>query len=171
MDGELFVCAYDPRWPREFERLRERALSVLGDLVIAVEHVGSTAVPGLCAKPVIDLDVVVGAPGDVGEALERLATLGYERGGRDGVVTTVEGLAAPRWPRGERRHHLYVVVAESRVQRERVAFRDYLRSEPEQAQRYAELKLRAGHVAGDWAQYTEAKHRFVQRALRAILAD
>jgi GrpB-like predicted nucleotidyltransferase (UPF0157 family) len=166
----LVVCAYDPHWPREFDRLRKRALGVLGDLAITVEHVGSTAVPGLCAKPVIDLDVVVGAPGDVDEALDRLATLGYESGGRGGVVASVAGLAAARWPRGERRHHLYVVVAGSRVHRERLAFRDYLRTAPEQAQRYADLKMRAVRGTGDWEHYTKVKLEFVQRTLRAILA-
>ena len=144
----LVVCPYDPQWRREFERLRDRAWSVVGDLAIGVEHVGSTAVLGLAAKPVVDLDVIVRNRGDVDHALARLATLGYERDGRSGLVADIEGLAAPRWPLGERRHHLYVVVAGSRVQRDRLAFRDYLRSHPQQVQRYAELKQRAAHVRG-----------------------
>src|SRR3954468_22741355 len=72
------------------------APGVLGDLAITVEHAGSTAVPGLCAKPVIELDVVVGALGRLNEALDRLATLGYGSGGRGGVVASVAGLAAAR---------------------------------------------------------------------------
>lgn len=169
---QLVIRAYDPSWPFEFERLRDRALAVLGDITVAVEHVGSTAVPGLAAKPVIDLDVVVASGDHVETALGRLAALGYERAGRGGVVATVEGLAAPRWPHGERRHHLYVVVAGSRVHRERLAFRDYLRKHAEQAQHYAELKVRmARDGGGDWERYTQLKHEFVQRTLRAALAD
>jgi GrpB-like predicted nucleotidyltransferase (UPF0157 family) len=56
------LSAYDPHWPLEFDRLRQRALKVLGDVPLSVEHVGSTAVPGLAGKPVIDIDVVVSSP-------------------------------------------------------------------------------------------------------------
>jgi GrpB-like predicted nucleotidyltransferase (UPF0157 family) len=168
MEAEsLIVCPYDPRWRREFERLRDRAWSVVGDLAIGVEHVGSTAVPGLAAKPVVDLDVIVRNRGDVDQALAHLATLGYQRDGRSGLVAGIDGLAAPRWPPGERRHHLYVVVAGSRVQRDRLAFRDYLRSHPQQAQRYAELKQRAAHARGDWDRYAQLKHQFIDQVLRS----
>jgi GrpB-like predicted nucleotidyltransferase (UPF0157 family) len=168
---QLDIRAYDPRWPREFERLRERALTVLGDLAVAVEHVGSTAVPGLAGKPVIDLDIVVSSPEDVTVALDRLATVGYEREGRSGVVATVGGLTAAHWPSGERRHHLYIVIAGTRVHRERLAFRDYLRTHPEQTQRYADLKLHAARdAAGDWECYAQLKQEFVRRVLRAALA-
>jgi GrpB-like predicted nucleotidyltransferase (UPF0157 family) len=168
---QLVVRAYDPRWPREFDRLRQRALTVLGDLAVAVEHVGSTAIPGLAGKPVIDLDIVVSSPEDVSVALDRLATVGYEREGRGGVVATVGGLTATHWPREERRHHLYIVIAGSRVHRERLAFRDYLRAHPEQTRRYADRKLHAAQdAAGDWERYTELKQEFVERVLRIALA-
>ncbi len=167
----LVIRAYDPRWPREFERLRRRVVAVLGDLAVAVEHVGSTAVPGLAGKPVIDVDIVVSAPEEVTVALDRVAIVGYEREGRSGVVATVDGLTAAHWPAGERRHHLYVVIAGSRVHRERLAFRDYLRAHPEQAQRYADLKLDAARdAAGDWERYAQLKQEFVQRVLRTALA-
>jgi len=169
--GELVIHAYDPRWPREFERLRQRALTALGDLAVAVEHVGSTAIPGLASKPVIDLDIVVSSPEGVIVALDRLATVGYEREGRSGVVATVGGLTAAHWPPGERRHHLYIVIAGSPIHRERLAFRDYLRAHPEQTQRYADLKLHAARdAAGDWERYAQLKQEFVRRVLRVALA-
>jgi GrpB-like predicted nucleotidyltransferase (UPF0157 family) len=168
---QLVILAYDPRWPREFERLRQRALTVLGDLAVGVEHVGSTAVPGLAGKPVIDLDIVVSSPEDVAVAFDRLATVGYVREGRSGVVAAADGLTAAHWPRGERRHHLYIVIAGSRVHRERLAFRDYLRAHPEQTQCYADLKLHAARdAAGDWERYAQLKQDFVRRVLRAALA-
>jgi GrpB-like predicted nucleotidyltransferase (UPF0157 family) len=172
MDAQqLVICAYDPRWPTEFARLRQRAIAALGDLAVAVEHVGSTAVPGLAGKPVIDLDIVVSSREDVTVALDRLATVGYEREGRGGVVATVDGLTAAHWPPDERRHHLYIVVAGSQVHRERLAFRDYLREHPRQTQRYAELKVDATHnAAGDWERYAQLKQEFVQDVLRAALA-
>jgi GrpB-like predicted nucleotidyltransferase (UPF0157 family) len=67
---------YDPEWPGEFERLRDRAARAMGEVALSIEHVGSTAVPGLAAKPVIDLVVVV-RPGEICAAIERLAAIGY----------------------------------------------------------------------------------------------
>lgn len=80
----------DPGWPAAFAALRDRAVAVLRDWVLVVEPVGSTAVPGMAAKPVIDLDVLVDA-GHIEDAIGRLATLGYGSD-RTGVVTEVDGL-------------------------------------------------------------------------------
>ena len=76
MPDPIVIVDYDPAWPLEFERVRDRAAAALGDVALAVEHVGSTAVPGLAAKPVIDLVVVV-EPDRVQEAVERLSSIGY----------------------------------------------------------------------------------------------
>ena len=121
-----------------FEGLRDRALAALGDVALTIEHVGSTAVPGLAAKPVIDIDVIVRSGHDVQAALVRLETIGYRHAERqDGLPTD---LVAPLWPIGERRHHLYVIVEGSQRHRERIAFREYLRSHPAKARRYGDLK-------------------------------
>ena len=168
---QLVVCAYDPDWPLQFDRLRQRALNVLGGVPLSVEHVGSTAVPGLAGKPVIDIDVVVSSPECVSVALDRLATVGYALKGRGDVVASVSGLTATRWPPGERRHHLYIVIAGSRIHRERLAFRDYLRAHPEQAQRYGDLKRRAAEDAGgSWERYAQIKQGYVRDVLRAPIA-
>jgi GrpB-like predicted nucleotidyltransferase (UPF0157 family) len=168
---QLVVRAYDPSWPLEFDRLRQRALNALGDVPMSVEHVGSTAVPGLAGKPVIDIDVVVSSPEYVSVALDRLATVGYAVKGRGGVVAYVGGLTATRWPPGERRHHLYIVIAGSRIHRERLAFRDYLRAHPEEAQRYGDLKRRAAQDAdGSWERYAQIKQGCVRDVMRAAMA-
>jgi GrpB protein len=125
---QLVVRSYDRRG-----RLSSSGCASVPCVFLATSRWRSStlvAVPGLAAKPVIDLDVVVASPDDVGTALGRLATLGYEPDGRSGVVETVAGLTAPRWPRGGRRHHLDIVVAGRQVHRERLAFRDYLRTHP-----------------------------------------
>ena len=98
------IVEYDPAWPSEFVRLRDRAQAALGDVAVAIEHVGSTAVPGLPAKDVIDMVVVVASDGEVNEAISRLETIGYKGRGNLGV----EGREAFSWPDGEKRHHLYV---------------------------------------------------------------
>src|SRR5262245_20579095 len=106
-----------------FERLRARARGAVGDLALAIDHIGRTAVPGLAAKPIVDLDVVVRSTGDVPAAIDRLAAIGYVHRGDLGLV----GREAFSAPPGDAAHHLYVVVAGNREHRRHLALRDYLR--------------------------------------------
>lgn len=169
VEGEtdpIVVVDYDPGWPREFERLRDRAARTLGDVLERIEHVGSTAVPGLAAKPVIDLDVVVRTTSDVPIAITRLALIGYTHEGDKGIT----GREAFLWPPGEQRHHLYLCVEGSDALRNHLAFRDYLRSHPEAAQRYAEAKRSAAaRFPDDREGYAEAKRVAGEEILTAAL--
>jgi GrpB-like predicted nucleotidyltransferase (UPF0157 family) len=163
MADPIVIVDYDPAWPAEFQRLRDRAASAVGELAIAIEHVGSTAVPGLAAKPVIDLVVVV-APADVGEAVARLETLAYTHRGNLGV----EGREAFSVPAGEPRHHLYVSPGGSEELRAQIAFRDNLRADAKLAADYEGLKRRsAEQYRDDREAYTDAKTEFVTRASRS----
>jgi GrpB-like predicted nucleotidyltransferase (UPF0157 family) len=101
---------YDPAWPDSFSKLATAVKAALGSLVVSVEHIGSTAVPGLAAKPAIDLDVVLASPADLTEAIRLLATIGYLHEGDLGVA----GREAFRSPAGKPRHHLYVLSAGAR---------------------------------------------------------
>lgn len=160
----VVIEGYDPTWPVEFERLKTRVLKALGDDAVGVEHVGSTAVPGLAAKPVIDLDVVVRSTDDLPDAIERLAAIGYVHRGDLGIP----GREAFQWLAGERRHHLYVVVAGNREHRRHLMFRDYLRAHREEAVKYARLKRElAREHAEDRDAYTGGKSEFVERVLAA----
>jgi GrpB-like predicted nucleotidyltransferase (UPF0157 family) len=158
----IVIVDYDPAWPSEFERLRARAADAVGDLAVAIEHVGSTAVPGLAAKPVIDLIIVV-APDNVQAAVARLAEIGYVHRGNLGV----EGREAFAVPAGERRHHLYVSATDSEELRAQLAFRDRLRTSPQLAAEYEALKraLAVRHRE-DRGAYTDAKTEFVTRESR-----
>jgi GrpB-like predicted nucleotidyltransferase (UPF0157 family) len=162
----LEVVDADPGWPRLYEFLCDRAAAALGRLTVTVEHVGSTSVPGLAAKPVIDLDVVIASRDDLPEAIERLASLGYVHVGDLGIA----GREAFRRPDGDPRHNLYVCAADSVELRRHLAFRDYLRAHPDEGAAYVELKrsLAVRH-AYDIDAYAEGKSEFVQRILR--LAD
>ena len=156
------MVPYDPVWIDEFGRLRRRIADALGDLRAEIEHVGSPAVPGLASKRVVDFDVVVASPTDVPVAIERLAALGYVHEGDLGVP----GREAFRFPAGEPRHHLYLVVSGGEPHRDHVDFRDYLIARPEQARAYAALKsaLAAEHPH-DREAYSAGKHAFIERAL------
>lgn len=162
MPDPIIIVESDPMWPAEFERLRVRAAAAVGDVAVAIEHIGSTAVPGLAAKPLIDLVVVV-EPQDVQTAVERLVAIGYVHQGNLGV----EGREAFEVPAGERNHHMYVSPTDSEELRAQLAFRDRLRENPTLASEYAALKRElAVRFRDDRVGYTDAKSDFVIGASR-----
>jgi GrpB-like predicted nucleotidyltransferase (UPF0157 family) len=155
------VVEYDPAWPEEFERLKARVVSLLGELVQRVEHVGSTAVPGLAAKPIVDLYVVVETDGRE-EAIARLAAAGYVHEGELGVP----GRAGFAWPAGEARHHLYLCAPDHEGLETLVRFRDHLRTNPDDATAYGELKERlATRHRDDREAYAQGKTAFIEGLL------
>lgn len=161
--NDIEVVEYDPRWPAKFENLAARVSNIV-DGVIAVEHVGSTSVPGLAAKPIIDLIVVIASRAALPMMIAALERIGYRYEGDLGIA----GREAFRWPRGEDRHHLYVCDRESPELQRQLAFREYLRSEPEERDRYVQLKRQlAGRHRTDRAAYTSGKSEFIERALKS----
>jgi GrpB-like predicted nucleotidyltransferase (UPF0157 family) len=158
------IVDYDPEWPRLFEGLRERLLPLLRDVSVDIEHVGGTAVPGLAAKPIIDIDIVVRRTEDVPLVIGLLARLGYEHQGDLGV----DGREAFRSPSGLPDHHLYAVVQGNAAHLGHIRPRDHLRSHPDAALRYGELKKQLAEAYGaDRDGYTEAKREFIGEILRA----
>lgn len=132
----IVVVDYDPTWPNVFEQLRSHVWPVVGDVAMTIEHVGSTSVPGLAAKPIIDMTVVVPSPREVPLAVARLATLGYEHRGDLGI----EGREAFSRPDGLPTHNLYVSPPGTLGLQNQLAVRDYLRAHPDKARAYGELK-------------------------------
>ena len=129
---------YNPAWIDMFEELKARTWPLVADFALGIEHIGSTSVPGLAAKPIIDLDIVIPSSADVSLAVKRLAQLGYKHRGNLGI----EGREAFSNPPGTIRHHLYVCWQGSTGLRNHLALRDYLRANPEEAQAYGNLKKR-----------------------------
>jgi GrpB-like predicted nucleotidyltransferase (UPF0157 family) len=146
----------------DFERLRGRIEAALGDLQARVEHVGSTAVPGLAAKPIVDIDVIVQRV-DVDRAVERLAPIGYRPGEHRLAIPDRHALA---WPEGEQRHHVNVCPSDSAELERHVRFRDRLREDPVLAREYGELKRELARLhRDDRVAYSEAKTGFVEGVL------
>jgi GrpB-like predicted nucleotidyltransferase (UPF0157 family) len=159
----IMVVDYDPAWPEIFQQLRAQMWSVLHDVAIAVEHVGSTSVPGLAAKPIIDMSAIVTSEREVPLAIERLATLGYVHLGDLGI----EGREAFSCPDGSPAHHLYVCPRGSLGLHNHLVVRDYLRSHPETAGAYGELKQQLAHAfPHDSDSYVDGKTDFILRILR-----
>jgi GrpB-like predicted nucleotidyltransferase (UPF0157 family) len=159
----VVVVAYDPAWPSAFEAIRARLAPVLGEVAIGIEHIGSTAVPGLAAKPIIDVDVVVRNKGDVAQAARRLATLGYTALGDLGIVDR----EAFRAPAGMPRHHLFVCPVASSELRAHLLLRDALRRRPELVESFTTLKRELARLYRDDRDgYAEGKSRFIATALQ-----
>lgn len=162
MPEPVIVVEYDPTWPATFERLRERAWRVVRDVADSIEHVGSTSVPELAAKPVIDMDVVVPTVALAGVATERLVTLGYHPMGTQGIEDRFGFRPVP----GDPVHNLYVVLAGSRAHRNHMEVRTYLRRHADAAAEYGALKQRlAIAFRHDRRAYMEAKTDFILRIL------
>ncbi len=171
MEGEepVHISPYDPLWPRRFEEERALLAPALSPwLEGPIEHIGSTAVPGLAAKPVIDIMAGVGdLPSSLG-ARDVLASLDY--------VYFPYRAGAMHWfckPSPARRtHHLHLVPVRSALWDERLIFRDYLRSSPDSAAEYAALKssLMERHRF-DREAYTDAKADFVRSILERARSE
>lgn len=163
--GVILVVEYDSAWPRRFEQLRREyaaAMAAAGVPVVAIEHVGSTSVPGLAAKPIIDCDIVVGEQ-DVAAGSEVLTGLGFRPLGEIGVPL--------RWAFKEPERlagtNTYVIVAGSLSLRNHLAVRDTLRADPALRQQYAAVKKQAGATAANIDEYGRAKNATVQEILAA----
>lgn len=163
MSGATIVEEYDARWPQEFEKLRAQIAAVLGSLAAAIEHIGSTAVPGLAAKPIIDIDVLLKPDADFAQAVSALTSAGYEDRGDLGIC----GREAFLPPAESYPHHLYVCVSEAGEYQRHLVFRDHLRSHLKDVESYATLKRRLmREFEWDREAYTEGKSEFVEWILR-----
>jgi GrpB-like predicted nucleotidyltransferase (UPF0157 family) len=164
----VLIQDYDPSWPDNFLKLTAKVKAALGPLVVTVEHIGSTAVPGLAAKPIIDLDAVLASTTDLPEAIQLLARIGYVHEGDLGIA----GREAFRSPAGEPRHHLYVLIDGANELRRHLAFRDALRADDGLRDRYDTLKrgLAEAHRR-DRSGYTEAKSAFIATLSRRTTDD
>jgi GrpB-like predicted nucleotidyltransferase (UPF0157 family) len=157
------VAAYDPSWPSRFEALKREYLAALVETrvdVVAIEHVGSTAVPGLAAKPVIDCDIVVEAV-DVDAATAVLVSLGFTPLGELGIPQ--------RWAFKEPARlagtHTYVVVNGSLSLRNHLCLRETLRADSVLRDEYARVKRAGAAVASDIDGYGNFKSPIIQQIL------
>lgn len=164
----IVVVPYDPEWPLQFSRIKGELEQILADLAPRFHHVGSTSVPGLAAKPKIDLHAAFANETALGIAIERMkGVAAYTFHGdkyNDQSWTFTSGKVY-----GAR---LYLCTADNAVLRDRILFRDYLRSHPDRTQAYATLKLRLMSEANDdWDYYTGGKTAFVRETVQLAKAE
>lgn len=143
----VIVESYDPQWSKDFEAIRQELSQALGDLALAIHHVGSTAVPDLSAKPIIDIDVEIVSYAVFPRVVARLAEAGYSHEGDLGIskreAFCYEGKSHLR------KHHLYVCPSDSEELHRHITFRNYLRSHPEAVKAYSAVKKEAARLFPD----------------------
>jgi GrpB-like predicted nucleotidyltransferase (UPF0157 family) len=154
------IVDYDPLWPTLYEEEKERILSAVGDKVVLIEHIGSTAVVGLGAKPIIDIMAAVSRLADAKRWIGPLESIGYEYVPKTDLP---ERLFFRRGVRGAGTHHLHVVEQGSKFWKSHLLFRDFLRAHPTEARRYYQLKKElAARFGSDRGAYTDAKTLFIE---------
>jgi len=150
------VMPYDPAWPLRFEEVREHLLGILSNQDLRVEHVGSTSVPGLAAKPVLDVDIALENAADFVEVKALLEANGYHHMGDLGII----GRQAFKYQDKPQlmRHNLYVLSEGADELKRHLTFRDWLRSHPDDREAYAQVKMAAAQqFPNDIDAYIDAK--------------
>lgn len=157
----ITVLPYDEQWEKDFQAIRDEVEAALGDIALQVEHVGSTSVRGLSAKPIIDVDVVV-EKDSVEQAIRLLEAISYIHQGDMGIPD--REAFAYSGKEHLRTHHLYVCPEGSDELRRHLAFRDYLRSNPTAVREYSRIKEEAARLhPHDTEGYAKHKAPFIEK--------
>lgn len=168
-DSTVEVVPYDREWPSDFESEAVRVRHVLEASSPTIEHIGSTSIPGMPAKPTIDVLVLVDDVQDVLRHRDVLASIGYDY--RPASLTSNDDQLFFRkvGPTGKRTHHMHVVARRSPEGRDYLAFREYLRTHTEDAQAYADVKRQlAEEFASERMRYVDEKARYVDELMARV---
>jgi GrpB-like predicted nucleotidyltransferase (UPF0157 family) len=161
------IVGHRDTWWHEFNRLAVVLAQAIPD-VVAVEHIGSTAIPGMPARDILDVEVVVSKVGDDAAFSAPLQRLGFRRFNPPDLAAAGLRLFVPA--DGSGRVHVHVCERGSTQHRRHVAVRDYLRAHPDEARRYADMKREAARrAAGHRAAYSRAKDQYLQALEQAAL--
>jgi len=160
--GTVKLVPHDKKWHAAFEREKKALLKNIGDVAIDVQHVGSTAIKGISAKPIIDISVGVNKLSDAKKLIKPLSQIGYRF-----YDTHRDRIFFAKGPERRRTHHLHVMRYNSIKWKSDMLFRDYLSAHPPCAKAYANLKTKlAKRYSEDREKYTVGKDRFINTTLK-----
>ena len=163
--ARVTVSPYSEEWENAFRAIKAELEAALGELAAGIEHVGSTSVKGMSAKPCIDIDVVIADASLLPAVIERLAAIGYIHEGDLGIKDR-EAFRYADKPH-LMAHHLYVCTATSEELHRHLTFRDYLRSDPRAVKKYSRIKEKAAELyPNDIDKYIEHKAPCIQELYR-----
>ena len=169
--SSIIIADYNSAWPALFEEEKARMLDVAGDHIDDIQHVGSTSVPGLGAKPTIDILIGLSDLALVEKCVLPLQGLGYEYLGENGLPERHFFRRPPGASRIGRTHNVHMVVKGNREWRRMITFRNYLRTHPEDAHRYYLLKRELAQQFGATENYTIAKTSFIEGIIAKAALD
>lgn len=171
MESTINVVDYNPVWPQQFQDLKTIFNDALRDHIISIEHVGSTSVPGLAAKPILDIDIIIKDKVQLNKIIPIVTLLGYQFMGDMGIkdrhaFNAISDLSPDTgrgtlWPK----HHLYCCIEGSLSLNNHLLFRNALRNDPAAAAKYAELKKKLALTTNDIDCYVESKSAFIAEIL------
>jgi GrpB-like predicted nucleotidyltransferase (UPF0157 family) len=173
----IILAEYNPDWPRLFEEEFERLQTAIGEWAVAIEHVGSTSIPDIAAKPIIDIGVALREFGDALYCITPLTEMGYECLGEFGIPRRIYFRKRTDTPLPGQTHdgfgrthqiHMYARTHEQFINH--LALRDYLRANTDARQEYQDLKQRLAAETDDVEAYAEAKSAFIRDVLNRARA-
>jgi len=170
--GQVVIVDYNPQWPQMYEDERARIQNAIGPYLVDIQHVGSTSIPGLSAKPIIDILPVIRDISLVSQCVEPLAALDYAYFGEYGIPGRHYFRKPADITSQPHTFHLHVLEKGHDQWAMMLLFREYLRLHPEATQHYDTLKRElAAHYGSDRVGYTDAKEFFVKSIVRAAIIE
>lgn len=161
-------------WAQQFDELKSEFINELDHLILAVEHVGSTSIKGISAKPILDIDIVINDVSLFPKVCAKLEGIGYIYQGNQGIegreVFKINEYEISFANKNKPQHHLYVCSLDSTELRRHLAFRDYFRQHTDEAKRYELLKQSLAATVNTREEYTEGKTEFVESILEKTLS-
>lgn len=164
----VVITPYCVEWPAQFLALRTQLTAAFAPVLVAIEHIGSTSVPGLAAKPIIDILLGADSLARVEHAIPRLAELGYEYVPKYEVQLPMRRYFVRAASPSSLKVHLHCAVEDTDFWHEHIAFRDALRGNSVLLKQYQDLKVNLAASLDDFHAYTDAKAPFIEAALSSM---
>lgn len=162
--GTVKLVPYDPSWSQEFEKEKKRLFDALGDLVVDIQHIGSTSIPGIPSKPIIDIDIGLRFAKEFPKCKGVLKSKGYYF--RDNAHKSNVRMLFAKGPEEKRTHYIHVVKYDGKIWKQDILFRDYLINHKKEALKYTEIKNDlARKFGGNRGKYTKNKEDFIKRVI------
>ena len=159
----ITIVDYDPTWPQTFTELKSKIWPAIEDIATAIEHVGSTSVPGLAAKPTIDMTIVVSDASKMAQLIEQMAAIGYSHEGDQ----SVPGREPFKRPVREPRHNLYACIEGNLGLRNHLTIREHLRNNTDSVEAYGTLKKQLAEKFTNIDDYVDGKTELLTKILAA----
>lgn len=162
IDERIHIEEYNPEWVRQYEYEKERLCNALGDMILGIEHIGSTSIPGIWAKPIVDIMIGVKSLPLEKSQISKIIKLGYENLGEAGVSGRI--YFRKRFPKA---YNVHITQFGNSIWKNNILLRDFLRSNKDEAMKYPELKkIIISEGVNNLLEYSDRKADFISEILK-----